>query len=460
VTSSDRSGFDRWRDHLPPHLVITDPDVLAGYRTDQALQLIGTPAAVVRVESTAQVQAVLRLAAQDRVPVVTRGAGTGISGGSTAIDGCVVLSTERMRGIEVDADARLVVAQPGALNVEVKQAAAAQGLWYPPDPSSYEICSIGGNVATNAGGLCCVKYGVTADYVLGMEVVLADGTAVRLGGRTVKNVAGLSLAQLFVGSEGILGVITEVTLRLVAPPAPPQTVVAAFPTMRQAAEAVVAITRTSRPSLLELMDRAAIVAVDDFTRMGLDRTAGALLLAQSDLGGSAAEAETALITAACEASGATEVASTSEPEEGAQLLAARRAALPAVRRLGSILLEDVGVPVPQLPDLFTGIELIAASTGVPIPVVAHAGDGNLHPFLVYQPEDPDSVKAAESAFGQVMALALELGGTITGEHGIGRVKAPFLEAQLGADVMALSRRIKHALDPEDLLNPGAVLPQS
>jgi glycolate oxidase len=442
---------------VPAHLVVTDPDVLEGYRTDRALGAGGMPVAVVRAETTAHVQAVLRAAGRHGLPVVTRGAGTGLSGGSSAVDGCVVLTTERMKDVRIDVGARLAVAQPGALNAAVKQAAAAEGLWYPPDPSSYEISSIGGNVATNAGGLCCVKYGVTADYVRGLEVVLADGTAVRVGGRTVKDVAGLSLTQLFVGSEGVLGVITEVTLRLIAPPAPAHTVVAVFPTVAAAVDAVLGITRTLRPSLLELMDRASIRAVDDMTAMGLDRDAGAMLLAQSDQPGAGGELEAGVITAACEAAGATEVFGTSDAEEGALFLAARRAALPAVERLGAVLLEDVGVPLPHLPALFAGIEQIAEHTGCLIPVVAHAGDGNVHPFFVHDAADPASVAAAETAFGQVIELALGLGGTLTGEHGIGRIKAPWLAAQLGPDVMALSRRIKHALDPEGILNPGAVL---
>jgi glycolate oxidase len=437
--------------------LITDADLLAGYRQDWARDPdAGMPAAVVRANSLAEVQHVLRVAGAGRVPVVPRGAGTGLSGGVSAVDGCIVLSLERMRGISVDPQARVAVAQPGALNVEVKRAAAEHGLWYPPDPSSFEISSIGGNVATNAGGLCCVKYGVTRDYMLGLEVVLADGTAVRLGGPRLKDVAGLSLAQLFVGSEGLLGVITEVTLRLLPPQPPAATLVALFPSVDAAAQAVVAITGRVRPALLELIDKTSLNAVEDLTSMGLDRTAEALLLARSDAPGAAA-AEIATMSACCIDAGATEVFSTDDPAEGEAFAAARRATFSALERLGSLLLEDVGVPIPALPALMRGIEKIASDSGMTIATVAHAGDGNTHPVVVYDAADPASVQAARAAFGAVMQLALDLGGTITGEHGVGRLKREWLPAYLGEDVLALTRRVKDALDPLGILNPGAVL---
>jgi glycolate oxidase len=443
---------------LPPDTVLTDPDVVASYRQDWARDPdAGTPAAVVRVNSTADVQAVLRWATAHHVPVVPRGAGSSLSGGSTGIEDGITLSTERMRRIDVDPVTRVAVAQPGAFNAEVKRAAAAHGLWYPPDPSSFEICSIGGNAATNAGGLCCVKYGVTTDYVLGMEVVLADGTALRLGGPRLKDVAGLSLLKLFVGSEGTLGVITELTLRLLPAPPPACTLVATFPSVESAATAVVAITSTLRPSMLELMDNGSINAVEDLVKMDLDRHAGALLLARSDAPGGAAAVEIDTIREVCEAHNAKEVFTTSDPDEGEAFAAARRAAFPAMERLGTLLLEDVGVPVPALPTLVHGIRAIAADRDTHIVVVAHAGDGNTHPIIAYPADDVAAEKRARLAFGEVMDLAISLGGTITGEHGVGRLKAAWLPAQLGPDVMALTRRIKDALDPDGILNPGVVL---
>ena len=443
---------------LAEGVVVTDPDVVAAYRQDWARDPnAGRPVALVRATSTADVQATMRWASAHGVPVVPRGAGTGLSGGSSAVTGGIVLSLERMRAITVDVATRTAVVQPGLLNAEVKRATAAHGLWYPPDPSSFEICSIGGNVATNAGGLCCVKYGVTTDYVLGLEVVLADGTLIRLGGPRIKDVAGLSLMKLFVGSEGTLGVITEVTLRLLPTRPAASTAVAAFATMAGACAAVVAITARIRPSLLELMDQASINAVEDMLRMGLDRTAGALLFAQSDAPGAAAAAEIELIEALCVEAGAQESFSTCDPDEGEAFVAARRAAFPALEKRGELLLEDVGVPIPALPALVEGIEAIAAQTGTLIATVAHAGDGNTHPLIVFDAADPDAAVRAGLAFSRIMDLALSLNGTITGEHGVGRLKKGWLPAYLGPDAMALTHRIKDALDPAGILNPGAVM---
>ncbi|MEU6563233.1 FAD-binding oxidoreductase [Nocardia nova] len=443
---------------LPDGTVVTDPDILAGYRQDRALDpRAGVPAALVRPLTTEQIATVVRWAHEHRVPIVPRGAGTGLSGGATAQDGALLLSTERMRAITVDPVTRTAVTQPGLLNAEVKRAAAEHGLWYPPDPSSFEICSIGGNAATNAGGLCCVKYGVTTDYILGMEVVLADGTVVRLGGPRLKDSAGLSLTKLFVGSEGTLGIITELTLRLL--PAQPQqsTVVATFSTLTAATAAIEAITAGLRPSMLEFMDAVAINAVEDEMRMGLDRTAAAMLVARSDAPGEFRTREAETIAAACEGAGATEVFRTEDPEEGEAFCAARRFAIPAVERKGPLLLEDVGVPLPRLGDLVGGIAAIADRHRVLISVIAHAGDGNTHPLIVHDPADPDETARAHRAFGEIMDLAIELGGTITGEHGVGRLKKAWLPDQVGPEVMELTARIKSALDPLGILNPGAIL---
>jgi glycolate oxidase len=445
-------------DQLPDGVVVVDADRVEKYRWDRSQDPhAGTPLAVVRAEDAAQVQATVRWAARHGVPVVPRGAGTGLSGGASALDGGIVLSLERMTAVEVDPFTQVAVVEPGALNKDVKAAAAEHGLWYPPDPSSYEICSIGGNVATNAGGLCCVKYGVTTDYVLGLDVVLADGTLVTLGGTRIKDVAGLSLLKLFVGSEGTLGIVTRAVMRLVPAQVVGATLVAAFPTMTAAAEAVVAMRSTMRPSLCELMDNASINAVEDYRPMGLDRAAGALLITQTDAPGEARGLELAAMQAACTTSGSTECFVTDDAEEGEMFVTARRSAFPAVEAMGSLLLEDVGAPIPLLPDLLDAIGEVADRHGVPIPVVAHAGDGNTHPNIVYDPTDPDSERRARLAFRDVMAAAIALGGTITGEHGVGKAKAAALPDQLGPDVMALTRRIKDALDPDGILNPGAIL---
>ncbi|GAB3270303.1 FAD-binding oxidoreductase [Kineosporia babensis] len=458
LVQPSQTAIDELVAALPEGVVVTEAVLTDKYRFDRAADPdAGVPVAVVRAESTEQVQTALRWASEHRVAVVPRGAGTGLSGGSTALTGGIVVSTERMRAISVDPLSRVAVVQPGLLNAEVKQAAAQAGLWYPPDPSSFEICSIGGNIATNAGGLCCVKYGVTTDYVLALEVVLADGRALRLGGPRLKDSAGLSLTKLFVGSEGTLGIITEVTLRLMPPQHPPRTVVASFADTHAATEAIVAITSKLRPAMLEYMDRATVSAVEDNLRMGLDRSAAALLVAQTDTEGTTADRELAQIVAACEACGAGEVLATDDPAEGEAFTVARRQAIPSIEKKGKLLLEDVGVAVPRLPALVAGIEKIAAARSVVIALIAHAGDGNTHPLIVFDPADADAAARAQAAFGEVMDLAIELDGTITGEHGVGRLKQPWLQAQVGADVMDLSRRIKEAVDPLGIMNPGAVL---
>jgi len=443
---------------LPDGMVVTDPAVTEGYRQDRALDpAAGKPLAVVRPRRTEQVQTVMRWASVNQVPVVTRGAGSGLSGGATALDSGLVLSTEKMRDITIDPVTRTAVCQPGLFNAEVKKAAAGQGLWYPPDPSSFEICSIGGNIATNAGGLCCVKYGVTTDYVLGMQVVLADGTPVRLGGPRLKDVAGLSLTKLFVGSEGTLGVITEVTLRLLPAQNTSSIVVASFASVQAAVNAVLGVAARLRPSMLEFMDSVAINAVEDTLRMDLDRGAAAMLVAGSDERGRAGSEDAEVMAAVFAENGATEVFSTDDPDEGEAFVAARRFCIPAVETKGSLLLEDVGVPLPALGELVTGIARIAAERDLTISVIAHAGDGNTHPLIVYDPADAAMAERAHLAFGEIMDLAVGLGGTITGEHGVGRLKRPWLDGYLGPEAMDLNRRIKQALDPLGILNPGAAI---
>jgi glycolate oxidase len=443
---------------LPDGVVVTDPDILASYRQDRALDpSAGTAMAVVRPRRTEEVQTVMRWATANKIAVVPRGMGTGLSGGATALTGGIVVSTEKMRDITVDPVTRTAVAQPGLLNAEVKKTVASYGLWYPPDPSSFEICSIGGNIATNAGGLCCVKYGVTTDYVLGLQVVLADGTAVRLGGPRLKDVAGLSLTKLFVGSEGTLGIITEVTLRLLPPQHVACTVVATFDSVEAAANAVVTITGKIRPSMLEFMDAAAINAVEDKLRMGLDRNAAAMMVAATDDRGPSGVEDAEFMASVFTEHGAKEVFSTSDPEEGEAFVAARRFAIPAVEMKGSLLLEDVGVPLPALAELVAGVGKIAANHDLMISVIAHAGDGNTHPLIVFDPADEAMAERAQKAFGEIMDLAVGLGGTITGEHGVGRLKRPWLAGQLGPEAMELNQRIKRALDPDGILNPGAAI---
>ena len=442
---------------LSPGALVTDRSVVEGYRRDRAdTAVAGQPAALVRAAGVEDVVETLRFATEHRVPVVPRGAGSGLAGGAAAVDGCLLLCLERMRSCEIDPQALVAVVGPGLLNGELKRAAREHGLWYPPDPSSFEICSLGGNLATNAGGLCCVKYGVTTDYVLGVEVVLADGTLLRLGGRTIKDVAGYDLKRLFVGSEGTLGVITSATLRLKPLPPAATTLVATFADVASAGRAVTAAVRGLRPSTLELMDRATVRAVERFRPRGLDTGAGGTLVAQTDSGPSSDEPDR--LEEVFRAEGATFVARTDDPDEGEMFLQARREAFPALFECGTTLIEDVGVPVPRIADLITGVERIAEARETMIATVGHAGDGNFHPLICFDPSDDAAVKRADLAFSDVVALALSLGGTLTGEHGVGTVKQPYLPDQLGADVMAVSQRIKAALDPLGILNPGTLLP--
>ncbi len=447
------------RSALGADAVLTDPDITASYARDQAMHApAGLPAAVVLPRRTADVVAVLQVASRHGVPVVPRGAGSGLAGASNAVDGAITLVMTRMDAVlEVSAADRLAVVQPGVVNKALRDAVAGSGLFYPPDPSSYDWCTIGGNLSTNSGGLCCVKYGVTTDYVLGLEVVLADGRVLRTGRRTVKGVAGYDLPRLFVGSEGTLGVITEATLALRPAPQRPVTLAATFATTAQTGQVVEAVVTTGLvPSLLEVMDNTCICAVDDLLKADLDRTAHALLVAQSDTGGPAAAAQIEALAGLCRAAGADFVHTTDDPAEGDLLLQARRMALPALEQLGSTLIDDVAVPRSRIAAFLDGCDAIAAERGMVIGVVGHAGDGNMHPTLCFDATDAGQRERAFAAFDDILELGLSLGGTITGEHGVGSIKVDWLEREIGPVALDVHRAIKDALDPAGLLNPGKV----
>ncbi|HEX6873592.1 MAG TPA: FAD-linked oxidase C-terminal domain-containing protein [Micromonosporaceae bacterium] len=452
---------------LPADVLVTDPDLVDSYRRDEAdLCAFGTPLAVLRPRTTAEVATILRLASRHRVGVVPQGARTGLAGAANAVDGALVLSLAGMdRIVEIDPVNRLAVVQPGVVNAEVSRAAARHGLRYPPDPGSWQQSTIGGNVATNAGGMCCVKYGVTSEYVLGLEVVLADGDVLRCGRRTRKGVAGYDLTRLFVGSEGTLGVITEITLALRPVAEGSLTLAALFDSVRAAGAAVTAIAAASAtPSLLELLDAVHLGAIERHRPMGLPATA-ALLLAAVDTG-QQAPGHLASIADACRASGATEVHIATDEAEADALLAARRLAHPAMEALavaafpggaGGLIIDDVAVPVSRLAEFLDGVAAIAAEQDLTIGVVGHAGDGNLHPNIVVDRSDQSTVERGRVAFNQIMALGLAVGGTCTGEHGVGLLKRDWLATELGPVGVRLHRAVKDAFDPLGILNPGKVI---
>ncbi len=445
---------------VPGVRMLTEVGDRESYRLDETAYLAaGLPGAVALPETTEEVAGLLRLASRHGVAVVPRGAGTGLSGGAAGIEGALTIALMRMdRILEIDAANLCIVTQPGVINATLKAAVAAEGLFYPPDPASYESCSIGGNLGTNAGGLCCVKYGQTRDSVLGLEVVLADGTVIRTGGRNVKDVAGYSLTHLFVGSQGTLGIITEATLRLRPAPGPRSTLLAFFDTLDAAGEAVAGMTAAGLvPVTLELMDRETIRAVEDWHHLGLDTEAAAMLMVESDAPGPGAASELDAAERACVAAGGRSLVRATDPVEAEWLRQARRLALRALERQGTVRMEDVGVPRARVPDLLRAIERITVAHGVRCATFGHAGDGNLHPNFIFDRDDPDAAALTHRVRDEIFRAALDLGGTVTAEHGIGAARREWLPIQHGEGAVAVMRAIKVALDPQGILNPGRVL---
>jgi glycolate oxidase len=446
-------------DRLPSDAVLTDPASTEAYRYDMASFCpAGKPLVVVRPTATEQVQQVMRIASAHGVPVVPQGARSGLSGAGNAVDGSIVLSLTRMdRIVDIDPVDQVAVVEPGVLNAVLSRAVLEQGLFYPPDPSSWELSTIGGNLATNAGGLCCVKYGVTADFVRGLEVVTASGELLRTGRRTAKGVAGYDLTKLIVGSEGTLGVITQATLGLRPAPEAALTMAAAFGSAAAALSAVTRIMAAGlQPSLCEFLDGTTVRAIQDYRDMGLPAGVGALLLTQSDRGPRAGE-DVAAMGRICTELGALDVAVASDATESAMLMEARRLVHPAMEKLGSSLIDDVAVPRSRLVELLAGVEAIAEEHDVLVTCSGHVGDGNMHPTVVFDRGDPAAVERAQRAFGSIMRLGLALGGTITGEHGVGLLKRDWLATELGELSTRLHREIKSVFDPAGILNPGKVL---
>jgi glycolate oxidase len=438
--------------------VLTDPDVIDSYARDRTFVEPGEPLAVVLATDRDDVVTTLRWATEHRVPVVPRGGGTGLAGAAVAGDGALILSLARMTAIkELSPADEIAVVEPGVITADLDRAAREHGLMYAPDPSSHEISTIGGNLATNAGGLRCVKYGVTRDSALGLEVVLADGRIMNTGRRTMKGVTGYDLTGLFVGSEGTLGVITAATVRLRRAPArPPATFAAEFGSPRDAGAAVSAIMAAGcQPSLMELLDRATLEAIDDMRNIGLEPTTKAMLIGQSDA--SDGDDVAARMERLCLDNGASFVAVSSSPQETDELLGLRRLAYDAKERLGACLVEDVCVPRSVLPDMITAIEAAAARHGVKICTVAHAGDGNLHPVFIFERGSAEPPPEVWAAADDVFKRALELGGTLTGEHGVGVLKRRWLELETGPVSREIQHGIKAVFDPLGILNPGKAI---
>ncbi len=455
----DASMVEALRRVVGAEHVLTEREDVLPYGFDGTAALKARPGAVVFPHSTQEVAACVRLAREAAVPVVTRGSGTGLSGGSVPIAGCLVLCVAQMdRLIELDTKNLTLHAQCGVITKEIDDAAQAVGLFYPPDPGSMKISTIGGNVAENSGGLRGLKYGVTRDYVMALRVVLPDGTDTWLGNKCVKDVAGYSMKDLFIGSEGTLGVITEIILKLVPKPAARRTMLALYDSMGAAAETISAIIAAKIiPCTLEFLDRATVACVEDYAKIGLPTDVEALVLMETDGHPVVVAEEAEAMARIARENGAREVKAAADEQEGAQLAAARRNAFSALARIRpTTILEDVTVPRSELARMVAFIAEVAARHRLQVGTFGHLGDGNLHPTFLTDERDTEEMHRVEAALAEIVHETIRLGGTVTGEHGVGLAKKAFVKEQLGEGSYELMRSIKRALDPEGLLNPGKI----
>ena len=458
ATAPSESFFQSLTVILGVDRILTKDEDLIPYSFDGTAALKHKPACVAFPDCTEEVAACVKLAAEHSVPIVTRGSGTGLSGGSVPLDGCLVLCLVKLdRIIELDAKNLTIHAQCGVITKEIDDAAAKLGLFYPPDPGSMKISTIGGNVAENSGGLRGLKYGVTRDYVMGMTVVLADGSIAKLGNKCVKDVAGYSLKDLFIGSEGTLGIITEVLLKLLPRPASRRTMLAMYDSMEAAAETVSAIIAARIiPCTLEFLDRMTLRCVEDYAKIGLPDVE-ALLLMETDGHPSAVEDEAARMLDIAKQNGAREVKMAADEAESARLASARRNAFSALARVKpTTILEDVTVPRSELAKMVKFINDTATKHRLLIGTFGHMGDGNLHPTFLTNEKDHEEMHRIELALQEIVQETILLGGTVTGEHGVGLAKKAFLKQQFGEASYALLHLIKKALDPNALLNPGKI----
>jgi glycolate oxidase len=409
--------------------------------------------------SVEEIARLMALANEEVFPVYPRGAGTGLSGGSVPLKGGLAMVLTRLNRIrEINQEDLYAVVETGVITSDLHEQVEALGLMYPPDPSSMKVTTMGGNVAENAGGLRGLKYGVTKDYVLALEVVTPTGQVIRVGSKCVKSVSGYDLTRLFVGSEGTLGIITEITVKLLPAPQHKESMMAIFDDMNMAAKAVADIIKSGViPATLEFMDHTSINAVEDFKKIGLPRDAQAILLLETDGVEAAAKQEAEKIIAVCKANRARDVKIAATEQEKLQIWEARRACLSALARVRpNTILEDATVPRSKIPQMVRGVTDIANKYGIHIGNFGHAGDGNLHPTILTDLRNTEERQRVQKAIDEIFALALSLGGTLTGEHGIGTTKAKYLEKEFGSEALAVMRAIKMALDPHNILNPGKI----
>jgi glycolate oxidase len=449
--------FSTLRQTVGSENVLTEPEDLIPYSFDGTAALQQMPGCVVFATTSEQIASILKFANAHKIAVVTRGSGTGLSGGSLPNKDCIVLCTVKMDKIlELDRANLTMLVEPGVTTLQVADAATEAGLFYPPDPGSMKISTIGGNVAENSGGLRGLKYGVTRNYVMGLEVVLPNGEVMRLGNKCVKDVAGYSLKDVFIGSEGTLGVITKVLLRLIPKPVAKKTMVATFAQMDQAAEAVSAIIASQIiPCTLEFLDRMTIHCVEDYARIGLPLDCEALLLMETDGHPAVVADEAARMEKCCRDCGCLEVRVAKDESEATKLASARRSAFSALARVSpTTILEDATVPRSELARMIRFVEAVAKKYKLKIGTFGHMGDGNLHPTFLTDERNHEEMHRVEEAFKEIFDEAVRLGGTITGEHGVGLAKKSFLPKFLGDAQMRVMRELRKALDPNGILNPG------
>jgi len=454
--------LEELRDIAGEENVLTSPEELLCYSYDSTV-LQHLPEVVVLPRTTQEVAATVALANRERIPILPRGAGTNLAGGTIPIKGGIVLSLTRMIDIlEIDDVNMLAVVQPGVVTGKLQAAVAKQGLYYPPDPASLKATTIGGNLGMNAGGPHALKYGVTSDYVMGLEVVLPSGEVIRTGGKAIKNVTGYNLTQLFVGSEGTLGVITEVTLRLIPQPETTGSVLAAFADLDDAATLVNRILHAGvTPAVIEIMDQMTIQTVDDYLQSGLPREAASLLLIQVDGVQAAVDQELGIVAQLCRDNKATTAEVATTPEEEETLWKARRSISPSLTRVRPNKLgEDISVPREAIPEVVRRIQEISSQRNLPIAIFGHISDGNLHPNILFDQADPEEMERVEAATGDIFEVATSVGGTLSGEHGIGLLKQKYLSLDLPEGTVEVMRTIKKALDPHNIMNPGKIFPEA